>query len=163
MFITLYHYTTHDSHDKIVQSKTLRPSYRFQTLDSTYGDGHYLTDMPPHTSDDELFALWGRPLPERVQAFIAFQIDSSLIQKCAEGIYRLPLGVVLEHSLDIGKTYTDINRTKIMIKFLQSGHRKAKNQFGPATITNTVDWEKVAGAVLITAGVIGLISLLNSD
>jgi hypothetical protein len=47
---TLYHYTTEDSMNKIVQSEELYPSLKANNpKDARYGDGQYLTDIEPGT------------------------------------------------------------------------------------------------------------------
>lgn len=152
MTITLYHYTNIDGYTGITRSGKLIPSYRYKTLDASYGDGHYFTDRPPSTYDEELFELWGQELPDRVRAYVAFEIDKSLVEWCRDNVYRLPLGTVLEHSLNISTTYTDPARTKIMIRFVDHGQRNNKRK-----PNNSGD---IFAGIAITVGIVGLIALL---
>lgn len=153
MTITLYHYTTEEGYKGIRSSGKLIPSYRYNNLDTAHGEGHYFTNKPPTTYDDDLFDLWGNKLPNRVRAYVAFLIDDSLVQWCRDGVYRLPLGTVLEHSLNISTTYTDQARTKILIKFVDHGFRNNKPK-------PRVDVGDIIGGVALTVGAIGILSII---
>jgi hypothetical protein len=132
MIRTFYHYTTKSALNNIVNTQRFTPSYLEKTLDSTFGEGHYFTDLPPESSDIILTkTLWLKEHTEKINAFIAFEIDDSILEKCTNrrSVYRLPLGVVQGNDINISLVYNlpDSNKTAIKYKHCAFRQRKGSN------------------------------------
>lgn len=112
----LYHYTTKDACDEIIKTRKFGPSFFSTTLDSTYGQGWYFTDLSPLESDKVLYQLWGGPEPERVDNYLKFEIDNILLRSGRSHVFRLPLETITGGVIDINLEYQTKGITTI--KFL---------------------------------------------
>jgi len=117
----VYHYTTEDAYDEIIRAKEFVPSFFSTALDAVYGKGWYFTDLRPSTSDEELYQIWGQPEPERVERYLVFDIDSTLLQSTRLHVYRLALECMQENIIKLMNYYIE---NKVVIKFIKGGSRK---------------------------------------
>jgi len=117
----VYHYTSEEAYNQIMRTKEFLPSFFSTALDAVYGEGWYFTDLPPSSSDEELYQLWGQPVPERVKRYLVFDIDKSLLQNTRDHVYRLPLETIKGGILKLDSTYTLQGRT--VIRFIRGGER----------------------------------------
>jgi len=87
--MTLYHYTTKESFDKIIETNTLNPSNPWTSQDHTYGDGWYFTDLGPESCDIAIaLQCWQtEDSLSRVQYYLKFEIDDSIPTFCRENVY----------------------------------------------------------------------------
>jgi len=117
----VYHYTSEEAYNQIMRTKEFIPSFFSRALDAVYGEGWYFTDLPPFSSDEELYQLWGQPVPERTKRYLVFDIDRSLLQNTRDHVYRLPLERIEGGILRINLRYTLQGRT--VIRFIRGGRR----------------------------------------
>ncbi|MCD4792925.1 MAG: hypothetical protein K8R54_06820 [Bacteroidales bacterium] len=155
MKITVYHYTSKESLRSIIQTKIFDPSYLSPELDTAYGKGHYFTDLPPNTNDKIISKrLWNIDDTNKIESYLAFEIDKSLLEDCRQNVYRLPIGVIQEHYINIGLRYTSQQNSNItMIKYLTHGLRETKDG-------NNV-WKTIGNITLIGIGILLLSKLIN--
>ena len=120
----VYHYTYEEAYDQIMQTKEFFPSFFSTALDAAYGEGWYFTDLPPSTTDEELYYhIWRQPEPERVKRYLVFDItDSTLLHNNRSHVYRLPLESIQEGTIKLNPSYT--LQGKIVIKFIKGGLRR---------------------------------------
>jgi hypothetical protein len=87
--MTLYHYTTKDNFDNIVQTKTLSASTPWTSQDHTYGDGWYFTDLDPQKCDIAIaLQCWqNEDAINKVQYYLKFDVDTSISTFCRENVY----------------------------------------------------------------------------
>ncbi len=87
----LYHYTTKQSYDEIINSKTIRPSNPWTTMDSAYGHGWYFTDFTPDKCDAWTVAHCWRSLSvfEKVEYYLKFDIPDDLLKRCRDHVYMI--------------------------------------------------------------------------
>ncbi|OYD17268.1 hypothetical protein CH330_00580 [candidate division WOR-3 bacterium JGI_Cruoil_03_51_56] len=117
----VYHYTTKEAYDGIISTKQFIPSFFSTALDAVYGEGWYFTDLPPSSSDEELYQLRGQPEPERIKRYLVFDINSTLLQNTRPHVYRLALERVQESVIKLVNYYIE---NKVVIKFIRGGSRK---------------------------------------
>lgn len=155
----LYHYTSKDSIDNILASKSFFPSSFDTSLDdAVYGTGWYFTDLSPDNHDNTLFRkLWNKIVPHRVKNYIVFDIDSSLVVKCRENVYKLDYSLIQNGVLNISLTY---NRSQfdntIVIKYVRTGTRYSP----PSNPNSTVDVGTMLGGALVVVGVVAILGAL---
>ena len=128
--MTVYHYTTKQSLNLILNNKLFHPSWFSRALDydPAYGNGFYFTTLHPNHDDQTLFQLWGTPETEKVKHYIVFDIDDSLLTWHRDHVYKLDYKWMPEYVIDITKNYHKDN--KIVIKYVKTGTRvKNTNQF----------------------------------
>jgi len=101
--MALYHYTTEMRLEDILASKTWHPSTD-TVHDSTYGEGWYLTDLPPTTCEKVLMGYcWQKStLHRRVQYYMKVAVNGAQPFWVREHVFLVPRrqGVsftVLEH------------------------------------------------------------------
>lgn len=119
----VYHYTYEEAYDQIMQTKEFLPSSFSTALDAAYGEGWYFTDLPPSTTDEELYHhIWRQPEPERVKRYLAFDIkDTTLLQNTRAHVYRLALERMGESIIKLVNYYIE---NKVVIKFIRGGSRE---------------------------------------
>lgn len=118
----VYHYTTKESYNEIMRTREFQPSFFSTALDAVYGEGWYFTDLPPLSSNEELYQIWGQPEPERVECYLVFDIDySTLLQDTRPNVYKLPLERMRENTIKLTSYYVE---NKIVIKFIRGGNRR---------------------------------------
>jgi len=144
----VYHYTTKKSLTSIINSKIFTPSVLSPLLDSAYGKGHYFTDLSPESEDITISrSLWNSSNTNKIEAYISFEIEESLLQECRQNVYRLPIGVIESNNINLDLEYpNNKNQNKIMIKYIGNGIRKIKNG-------NNV-WETIGTISIIGLGII---------
>ena len=121
----LYHYTQVKSYYEIDKTRQLFPSYFSTAMDASGGEGWYLTDLPPHTSDNDLSTLWGQYLPERMACFLCFEVDNDFVFETRENIFRIPIETIPERVINLDKKYFDSrNQENIVIQYQKGGVRK---------------------------------------
>lgn len=134
----VYHYTSHESLVRIINSNDFHPSYLNPQMDTAFGEGWYFTDLHPDTTaDDDLHqALWMRPEPLKSKRYLAFEIDNSLLQYCRPNVYRLRLESLTDKIIRLHITYTLNSTNTQAIRFLTHGHKKQvfKNRNPPWVI-----------------------------
>ena len=114
--MTYYHYTTKAAHDEIQRTGIFVPSNFSDALDAVYGPGWYFTDLQPHMSNRELYKLWGNVQTEKVQHFLEFEIDSTILEYCRPNVYRLPTSRLKEAHLNTKVTYSIGEKIVIALK-----------------------------------------------
>jgi len=89
--MALYHYTTETRHEKIMKSGRILPSENTQ-YDSTYGEGWYLTDLPPSTCEITLMkSLWQRTtMHQRARHYLEVEVAGGNVYKMREHVYFVP-------------------------------------------------------------------------
>jgi len=87
----VYHYTSKESYDEIVRTGKFRPSSPWTTMDAAYGIGWYFTDLEPDTCDMAIaYHCWrNTDLLGRVQYYLKFDIDISILKRCREHVYMV--------------------------------------------------------------------------
>jgi len=85
----LYHYTTKESFDKIIETKNLNPSNPWTSQDHTYGNGWYFTDLDPQKCDIAIaLQCWQTEESlSKVQYYLKYEIDDSISTFCRENVY----------------------------------------------------------------------------
>ncbi|HBC47207.1 MAG TPA: hypothetical protein DCZ43_09190 [candidate division Zixibacteria bacterium] len=85
----LYHYTSEANYQSIIRSKTIMPSNPWTTMDSAYGTGFYFTDLGPNKCEMLVMSrCWNNiNVSDRVQYYLEFEVDLSLIRKCRDNVY----------------------------------------------------------------------------
>ncbi len=87
----VYHYTTKEASGEITSSGEIRPSNPWTTMDAAYGTGWYFTDLGPDTCEMAIaYRCWGNSnVLNRVQHYLKFDIDGSILEKCRERVYMV--------------------------------------------------------------------------
>lgn len=87
----VYHFTAKESYAEILRIKNLMPSDPWTTMDAAYGSGWYFTDLTPDTCEMAVaYHCWRtNNALERVQYYLKFDIDPSLLKKCRDYVYML--------------------------------------------------------------------------
>ncbi len=119
--MVVYHYTTRAGLSKIIRTRRFIPSFFSTALDAIYGDGWYLTDLPPSRSNQDLYQLWGQALPERTRGYLAFDIDSDFLEETRPHVYRLALEQITDRELNLNLQYT--SGDTVVIRFRRHGLR----------------------------------------
>lgn len=119
-----YHYTTKEAYDEIKRTGQFVPSMFSMALDAKYGPGWYFTDLHPDKKNEELYPLWGGPEPTKVQYYLEFEIETSILQYCRSNVYKLPHESVNAAHLNTAQTYNQGN--KIVLAFKRFGDRIRK-------------------------------------
>lgn len=91
----LYHYTSKNGFDGIGNTNVLMPSTDTVT-DSTYGVGHYFTDLDP-SNCDRLIALrcWENKFMDfKVNYYIKLDIPDYVLKYCRPNVYLVSSGAV---------------------------------------------------------------------
>lgn len=127
----VYHYTSEEAYNAIINSKKFKPSYLNPQMDTAFGEGWYFTNLPPETEDNKLQqSLWMRSEPLKCKKYIAFEIDDNLLQFCRPNVYRLKIDTISEQIIDLLQVYTYTQSQKQAIKYLKSGAKPTKNSWG---------------------------------
>ena len=64
----VYHYTEERAYNEIIETNEFKPSNFSTSLDCTYGEGWYFTDLTPNMSNQELCQLWGQLVPKELDS-----------------------------------------------------------------------------------------------
>jgi hypothetical protein len=88
----LYHYTTKERHDAIIQSKQLKPSLDAEH-DAVSGEGWYFTDLEPATCEKAIMvSCWRKTtLFQRIRYYLLFDIPRYAVRTVRDHIYLVPL------------------------------------------------------------------------
>jgi hypothetical protein len=126
----VYHYTTNESLQLIVNSNDFHPSYLNPQMDTAFGEGWYFTDLPPETTPDNDLqqSLWMRKEPDKCKRYLAFEIDDSLLEYCRPHVYRLRIEAVTGKIIKLNLNYTYTNSGKQAIRFIAHGFKKFINK-----------------------------------
>ena len=120
--MTVWHYTSEDAMNKIKRTSQFYPSV-FKQTDTSYGEGWYVTDLPPSTPVQELCdCLWtDRSLStqEKTKAYVKLEVDDKYLAYCRPHVYLLKLESVNGSVLEYGKTYQDKDKN-IVIRFIEA-------------------------------------------
>ena len=110
MMQTVWHYTTESAAQLINNTKKFSPSV-FKSTDTAYGQGWYVTDLPPNTLVPDLCDfLWtsqATEAKEKTKAFVKLEIDKRYLQYCRPHVYLLRKEDVNGQDLNIAATYSD--------------------------------------------------------
>jgi hypothetical protein len=119
---TVWHYTSENALNEIKRTNKFAPSV-FKPTDTTYGQGWYVTDLPPSTPIQELCDyLWtDRSLQtqEKTKAYVKLEIDNRYLVDCRPHVYLLKLESVNGNVLEFGKTYHDKDKN-IVIRLIEA-------------------------------------------
>jgi hypothetical protein len=119
---TVWHYTYENAINEIKRTNKFTPSV-FKPTDTTYGQGWYVTDLPPSTPIQELCDyLWtdySLSTQEKTKAYVKLEIDDRYLVDCRPHVYLLKLEYVNGHVLDVGKTYEDKDKN-IVIRIIEA-------------------------------------------
>ena len=124
----VYHYSSKASLDSIEGTGEFFPSSFLTSDDAMYGTGWYFTNLPPSASDEVLFSsLWGTSYPSvniqnRVESYLEFEIDDSLIDECRSNVFKLNDSLIEGGVLNINTNYERDGKT--VIKFIGRDSRK---------------------------------------
>jgi hypothetical protein len=103
----LFHYTSEDGYRGILTSRQINPSIKaVNPNDARYGDGQYLSDIPPGTKTPEQLsrAFIGMPFqPQRFTHYIAINVKGLNVIKGRDNVFVVPN----QKSLDISKILVD--------------------------------------------------------
>jgi hypothetical protein len=91
---TLFHYTTEAGLSEILSSQVLYPSVRSQNpRDARYGDGQYLSDLPPGTKTPGQLAYLFLNDPRGWKRFVCFleiDVDGLTVALVKPHVYLIP-------------------------------------------------------------------------
>jgi len=96
----LYHYTSKIGYDSIGNTNILMPSTD-RVMDSTYGEGHYFTDLIP-TSCERLIALrcWeNKFMTFKVEYYLKLNIPDIAIKRCRTNVFLVSSGAIRNFNL----------------------------------------------------------------
>ncbi|WP_373286885.1 HYD1 signature containing ADP-ribosyltransferase family protein [Thermopolyspora flexuosa] len=90
----LWHYTREENLASILKTRELRPSLRSRwSRDARYGDGQYLTDIPPGTMPGSRLAFYLVRRPEeawRFTHYLGLDVTGLVVVRCRRHVYRIP-------------------------------------------------------------------------
>ena len=96
----LYHYTTQEGQDAILNSKTLNPSLKaVNPSDARYGDGQYLSDIAPGTKTPAQLSKAFLNLPylgRRFTNYVAIDVTGLKVEKGRDGVFVIPNAEALD-------------------------------------------------------------------
>lgn len=91
---TLWHYTRRANAEAIVESRVLLPSLRAdKPQDARYGDGQYMTDIPPGTRSRSQLSklLVGVPFAApRFTHYVEVDVTGLEVVRCREHVFLIP-------------------------------------------------------------------------
>lgn len=87
----LYHYTSKESYDEIIRTKSLQRSDPWTTMDASYGQGWYFTDLAPDKCDAWTVAYCWRSISvfSKVKYYLKFEIPDSILKHCRDHVYMI--------------------------------------------------------------------------
>ncbi|ENH2499041.1 hypothetical protein ABVY78_004639 [Vibrio parahaemolyticus] len=108
----LHHYTSAEGRTGIVESKTINPSLKENNpRDARYGDGQYLSDIPPgsKTGGQLSYEFYGQPFQKaRVTDYVSIKTEGLSVKKGRANVF-----VVLGNEpLDISERLVDEGENK---------------------------------------------------
>jgi hypothetical protein len=119
---TVWHYTSESALQEIKRTKQFSPSF-FKQTDTAYGEGWYVTDLPPTTPVFDLCDfLWtdrSSTTQDKTKGYVKLEIEENCLNYYRDHVYLLPLERVTGKVLDIGKEYFD-NNNNLVIKFIEA-------------------------------------------
>lgn len=91
----LYHYTSKTGYDGISSTKVLMPSSDLVT-DSTYGRGHYFTDMEPTACERQIasYCWQNKFMTFKVEYYLKLDIPDYFVKYCRSHVYLVSAGAV---------------------------------------------------------------------
>ncbi len=87
----VYHYTSKQSFDEIIRTSSIKPSDPWTTMDATFGEGWYFTDLGPNICDMEImYYCWrNTSVFDRLECYMKFDIHNSILQSCRPHVYMV--------------------------------------------------------------------------
>ena len=87
----LYHYTSKTAFDEILRTNNIHPSNPWTTMDATYGQGWYFTDLPPDKCDAWTVAHCWRNISvfDKVEYYLKFDIPDNILKHCRDHVYMI--------------------------------------------------------------------------
>jgi hypothetical protein len=89
----LYHYTTEEAFNRIVETRRFKPSTPWTRMDAAYGTGWYFTDLGPDVCDMVVaYQCWRRTSDyalQRVKRYLKFAIESSILRNPRKHVYMV--------------------------------------------------------------------------
>lgn len=98
--MTLYHYTSKAGYDGISSMNVLMPSTD-TVMDSTYGKGHYFTDLEPSTCERQIasYCWQNKYMTFRVQYYLKLDVPDYVVKYCREHVYLVSDGAIKNFNL----------------------------------------------------------------
>ncbi|MDD2927684.1 MAG: HYD1 signature containing ADP-ribosyltransferase family protein [Candidatus Omnitrophica bacterium] len=98
--MVLYHYTDQSGYDGISSTNTLMPSTDTMT-DSTYGKGHYFTDLEPNECERQIasYCWQNKFMTFKVQYYLKLDIPDYVKKYCRPHVYLVPVGILGKFNL----------------------------------------------------------------
>jgi len=89
----VYHYTSKASFDEIMQSKEIRPSDPWTTMDAAYGQGWYFTDLLPNNCDAWTAAHCWKSLAvfSKLEYYLKFEIPDDILINCRNHVFMVDI------------------------------------------------------------------------
>jgi hypothetical protein len=122
--LVLYHYTTQDALQSILSSQELRPSLaRSRPRDVRYGEGQYLTDIPPGSMTGAQLSrlLLGHPFEaRRFSHFLAIDVTGLTVVRGRAGIFVIPGNLNLhlaDRIVTTGRNADDLHEGSVDAQF----------------------------------------------
>ena len=133
MIMKVYHYTSKENLDKIINSKLFYPSYLNPQMDTAFGEGWYFTDLDPDTTpnDDLEQQLWMKKESIKSKTYLAFEIDNSLLNYCRPNVYRLKIDAIKNsEAINLNRPYTFTSSGEQAIRYIKYGYKQfVSNQY----------------------------------
>lgn len=87
----LFHYTSKESYDSIIKTKTLNSSDPWTTTDAAYGHGWYMTDLDPQKCDIAIAINCWKDIDalRKVEYFLQFEVEDILIKECRKNVFLI--------------------------------------------------------------------------
>ncbi len=87
----LYHYTSKEAYDAIMRTNELEKSDPWTTMDASYGQGWYFTDLAPDKCDAWTVAYCWRSISvfSKVKYYLKFDIPDSILEHCRDHVYMI--------------------------------------------------------------------------
>ena len=116
----LYHYTQLENLSSILEDGVLYPSSPWTATDAYAGDGWYFTSASPEECEVIIaHVCWQQAIPERVEAYLKFDISEGLLQNTRNLVYMLPQKTIPSGKLSLSGHSN--NRGQRVIVLLENG------------------------------------------
>ena len=103
----LHHYTSEEGRNAIKKTKTIKASKKENNpKDARFGDGQYLTDIPPHTKTNGQLSLdfYGIPfVGQKCSNYVTINVEGLEVKKGRKNVFLVPN----DEDLDIADRLVD--------------------------------------------------------
>lgn len=96
----LYHYTSKAGYDGISSTNVLMPSTD-TVMDSTYGKGHYFTDLEPPACERQIasYCWQNKYMTSKVEYYLKLDVPDYLAKYCRQHVYLVSDGAIKNFSV----------------------------------------------------------------